>query len=83
MKNLLLLLLFVVFYAGLLIFTQLLFGDDDLISIKSKAIKIYTFTKTDTLKNKEVNHFAYLCFYLSEEKKAVHFKIKYRQRKGK
>ncbi len=69
MKNLLLLLLFVVFSAGFFLFTELLFGDDDLISIESQVIEIYTFTKTDTLKNKKVHHFAYLCFYLSDDKR--------------
>ncbi len=75
MKNILLLLLFVVFSAGVFLFAQLLFGDDELISIKSQPIKIYTFTKTDTLENKEVERLAYLCFYLSEDKRQYNLRL--------
>lgn len=54
-------------YAGYLLFFQLLFGENELVAIKSQHITNYGFEKKDTLRNKQVINSIYLCFKLSED----------------
>ena len=50
MKSLVAIILFSIFYFGYILFTQILFGDNNLIEIKGQLTKKYNFVQTDTLK---------------------------------
>jgi hypothetical protein len=63
MKKFLTILLFVIFYGAYMLFTQLIFGENNLIPIKGKLWQKYNFVKVEALDQKE-RQYAYLTFYL-------------------
>lgn len=75
MKSLSVVLLFSIFYFGYVLFTQLLFGDNNLIEIKGQLTKKYNFVQTDTLKNKQLVKCAYLSFLMKNDKRLYVIKL--------
>jgi hypothetical protein len=66
MKKFTLIFLFIIFYAGYLLLTKVLFGDDNLVSIKGTLPKSFVLIKTYTTKKLNIET-AYLIFRLNND----------------
>lgn len=67
MKSIYPLSLFILFYCIYLLFTQILFGDNNLIRVKGQLLKKHRFVETDTINQKDINNYAYLTFLLKKD----------------
>lgn len=75
MKKFAVLILFLIFYAGYVLFTQFIFGDNNLVEIKGQVFKRNNFLQTDILKNKEIVNYALLSFILKGDRRLYILKL--------
>lgn len=75
MKSLFIAILFSIFYVAYLLFTQLLFGDNNLTEIKGQLHKKHSYVKADTLLNNKIINCAYLSFLMREDKRLYELKV--------
>jgi hypothetical protein len=74
MKKLAVLILFALFYGCYMVFTQILFAEEDLISIKGNVIRQYTFVKTEEWDKQQIK-FTYLTFLLRGDERIYTLKV--------
>lgn len=74
MKHFLISLLFLIFYGCYLLFTQLLFGDNNLIELKGKLQNKRNFVQLE-MKNDKTIEYAYLTFKLKNDKRNYILKV--------
>ncbi|MFA6278094.1 MAG: hypothetical protein WC622_15200 [Pedobacter sp.] len=74
MKSLFVGFLFLIFYAGYLLFTHLLFGENNLIELQGQLQKKENFVETETMDHKSTEY-AYLTFMLENDRRLYILKV--------